>query len=361
MSAKKKIDFDQHSPFRRPDWRYERILKICANRDADGRVTPCPWGSGPYVKDFKRLYLADRGGTPQEKARVAQQLPGAYVAYMIYKQRNSSHDADRRLAFMLECRLLARQTNAEILAEMTDLGGLAETIDWYEAMFFNIRDRIEAHDWILDKALMPAIEEHRARAEAMANANARVPNQPLPPKYTVSDPYFDPLVKFLGYYGGPFVLELALSGFQNGSPATSREGTSTWLDRAMAIGIKERSVVAAREFEVSKYNVMELFQVHTQLMAIEKSDETDVNKNAQIHEAVSAMLGELKWATGTEGANMVNATRVGEFDNGAAELRDSEIHLLSAGKPPGTMKEVMEKRMREEKPQEAANGNSNVK
>ena len=92
-----------------------------------------------------------------------------------------------RRRWEVEARLLAGQTNAEI-ADRLGLGG--DTVEAYEAIFFAVRDRLAASDWVAACLLGVNLFEGFDAADS------------------------ELVMKILGYHGGPFVLDAYLDNQQ---------------------------------------------------------------------------------------------------------------------------------------------------
>ena len=314
-----RIDFSVWSPFRRPDWRFERVLEM-VQRETPGRTSK---RDDEYVQALRNFILRYRAYTGQPLDQLAFANPGLYWAYQIHDRR---HDDGARMAVMIEARILAGQNNVDIAKELCTI---PEVIDWYEKIFFNVRDRLHAHDWVVDHVLMPAFLESRISAQPGQNASKI--RQPL------AEAFFDPTLKFFAYFGGPFVLDFVLTGFRRGNRCRNREETGQWFDTYWANRLKQRSSEAVGTFEVNKYNVMQLFETHRELIKIEKSVDAQEGSENDYRKGVAGLLHDMRWAVGKDGEHMVEGTVLASYDKGAAELRDHEMMLLSAGRNPGTI------------------------
>jgi hypothetical protein len=93
--------------------------------------------------------------------------------------------------------------------------------------------------------------------------------------------------------------------------------------------------------------VTELFTVHAAIMQIEKSDESEKEKNNAVHRAVSAMVNHMPWATGDAGKQLVAGTPLAAADEAGAELRDDEMQGLSGDQLSVTIKQIGEKKFPE--------------
>ena len=320
----KNIAFERSNPVRRPDWRFERVLQLVEGHPKPVRASPY---DDVYVRGLRHFLLfakALAAGHKQEAKRqhLAYKHAGCYYAYQFYQFRNTStkHDVET-----IEARILARVSDEEIAAEF---GTEPEAIEWYEACFFNVRDRLQCHDWVLNRVLMPAADialgaplgEHQTA--------------------TYAKPFFDFTLKFFAYFGGNIILNHALSGFRRGVMPSSPEEAMAWYNGTGDLRTAQRMSDAVGTCDINKYNLTELLNFHARIREIEKSNDSVESKRDQLHRCVSAVMLELPWGVGDQGAENLRGTPAAGYDAGAAELRDHELLRLSAGGNPGTIEGV---------------------
>lgn len=322
------IDFEKYNPFRRPDWRFERVLSIVdqsvRTSGTCGRLTRF---DDQYTRELRKFLLKYRNKTGESRKLLGYAFPGLYWAYQAYEQRDAELS---KLATMLEARLLSGQSNEEIAKLQFTL---PDTAHWYELAFFNVRDRLEAHDWIIEHVLLPAYRRDMGAAQ-LADDDA---HRPLVPN--IVEPFFDSTLKFFAYYGGPYVLDIALTGFRRGTFARSPDEVFSWFDQQTRNVVRSKVTSAAAKLPVTRWNVMELLNVHTQIMAIEKSDSSRIKQDTTI-QTIEAMLKEIPWAFGRKRLEAVKGTLLEPLERSAAEPRDAELQLLSAGIDPGNAREL---------------------
>jgi hypothetical protein len=161
--------FQHCSFFRTPEWRWRRAQWLVTNgRNFSSRR------DDEATRDALRL-LRDMGGRrhrPRERT-LAKHHPEIWQAYHLWVSGGKTR-------LMVEARILARQLSATIEA-MTDVP--APVIDIFQALFFHVREHINARDWIL----MHAIGLKTLRGSVVPTAEF--------------------VLKTLAYHGGPVVLE----------------------------------------------------------------------------------------------------------------------------------------------------------
>jgi len=307
---------EECSPFRRPDWRLERVLQMVDRPDSS--VGRCTRRDDQYIKGLRNYIIRYRNADTEGRNKLAYTYPGIAWAYQIYEQRENEA---KRMAVTMEARILAGMTDEQICLEMHTI---PDTVKWYEKLFFDVRGRLQSLDWIMDHVLMPAYEQ------------SMVEHDTAPGTYKISEPHYDCTLKSFAYFGGQHVLEHMLTGFRRGVQAHSRESVGQWLDSYYIDRLRSRSGMAIATFQLSKYDVAKLFELHNQLIAIVRNADSQEQTAGQMHTAVSAFLGDFKLTVGEDGHKAIADTPLGEYDNAAAELRESEMLAVAAGQKPGT-------------------------
>lgn len=339
--AKLYVDFQKHNFFRRPEWRWDRVLNICDRYPSPGR---CTRRDDPFIRRAKEFLLRWRNEDNEgSREKLWFDYPGLYYAYDLHR-RIAEEPAG---AMFLQARLLARQTFEHIA---TALKTIPDTVRWYEALFFNVNDALDCRDWITGQVIMPAIMTyHNSAKQAAADDGPAVYKDS-----SVAKPFLDASLKLFAYFGGPFLVDLMIAGFQSGKPLTSQEDMSSWFDQHWSMTVRRRSAQAALQFEINKYNVLELFAVHTRIMEIERSEESQDQARTQTERHIKAMVEEIPWAVGDEGARAHEGTVLGRLDNMAAELRDDEVLLVASGKPVPGLADDFPERLPPPRKQQAA-------
>lgn len=309
-------DYQKNNFFRKPHWRWDRVLQMVDRYGQPGR---CTKRDDDFIRKARKFLLAWRDAEDEaEKERLFWERPGLYYAYQMREKVN----VDPEAAMFIEARLLARQ-KFDVIAK--NMSTIPETVQWYEALFFNVVDHLDARDWITKHVLMPAFTKHPNNV--IANHDGALPFKDS----TVAFPFMDASLKLFGYFGGPQLVDFMLAGFQSGKPLTGMDDLNNWLDANWSTTIRRRSAQAALSFEINKYNVLELFAIHTQIIQIERSEESADQARTTTEKHIKAMIDEIPWMVGKKGAKALEGTELGKYDEYAAELRDEEVMRLAAG------------------------------
>lgn len=287
-------DVDRFDPVREPDWRFNRIFEIV---DHEPQPLRSKTTDDEYVREMKSFILAYRAPNGISRKKHYTKFPGPYHAWQI-------HQASRpETPLLVKCRILAGQTNLEIANMM---GATPEAIDWYEKIFFHVRDRLDFPDWIVTHVLNPAQEGHHG-------VNAI------------------PLMTF-AYFGGPQALEYLISGFPGKARPQGPDDVGAFVMDAVMAGMARRGALAVNTFRANDKQVLQLLGMVARQQAARKTGD-GLSMPSELIQAVRAFLNKIKFSKGSEAAKEEQRTApdLYEADNLAAELRDDEIYEMANG------------------------------
>ena len=132
------LSFAIQGPFRTPKWRLERVVQLISHRSVRSRP-------GQYDDDYIQIYwrillaLAAAGDDEANRDAVFREYPDVCAAHRFHY----SPDLEQRQT--LEARLLTDETFEQIASRY---GVAPQVIDYYEKLFFDVRDRMHAKGWI---------------------------------------------------------------------------------------------------------------------------------------------------------------------------------------------------------------------
>jgi hypothetical protein len=313
--------YQKKSSRRVPEWRWNRAWKL-----ASGQPTPKPCASGDdlWVR-ATRKFILQYVNVPDKHDDLYAVNEDLFYAYELHQ--DSVDDPSETM--IIEACLLAGMNCGEI-AHLT--GDTADTVNWYTKVFFDVQPYLEQRYWIHKKVIVPAMLRNMG---AMGNS-IKVSKSGFSFQDTViARPFLDASLKLFGYHGGPILLDFLITQFRTGKGVTSHDDIDKFMDSQQNATIRRRSMQASQTFEINKYNVMELFEAHNKIMALEKGLDGSSTKQTTLERHVSSMLDEIPWTAGrNERDQKYNETPVAAFEAGsAAELRDDEIILASAKAP----------------------------
>ena len=309
-------------PFLRPDWRHSRVLKLISHLPVPKRTTR--WDD-QYIRTSRNFLLRWRKNE-EEREKLRAEYPGMYYAWQLYD--NPDEDTDMR--FIVEARLLAGQSYQEIA---NGVKTIPETIEYYEKLFFNVSDFREHHDWIVKQVLLPASDRFSENAQAN-NRSLSLLNMRTPP---VVRPHLDASLKYFSYFGGPVLCDYMISGFRRGVTCPTQQQIGDFFKDHYSLTTQMRATQAMMQFEINKYNVTQLFEVHNQILVIQSREKDQDTRHSQIEIHIRTMLEELPFVSGSQAEEIYDATALGVYDRSPHELNAEELILMGAGQRPPTL------------------------
>lgn len=316
---KNKIDevrnLKQLDPFLRPDWRHERVLQLL-DQPEENRTTR--WDDR-WIKGGRDFFHLWRRWDAAKRQKLLGRNPGLYYAYKVFQHLGT----DPNVPWMIEARLLAGQPMEEIARALRTC---PETVQWYEALFFNVSDALDAHDWLYNTVLQPAMDRFAQMA-----LPAKDDDTPMFKQAATIRPFLDYTAKYFALFGGPVLCDFIISGFRRGWPLRSLEDLPSWLDEQWSLTIRRRSLQAAMVFDVNKFNAVDLFATHARIIELQRNAESSDERRTLLEKHVHTMLQELPWVSGDAAREVFADTELGQWDNSSRELRDEELLLLGAG------------------------------
>ena len=293
---------NSQNPWRPPDWRWQRALNCLAGglpptERRDGREG-CIWirRSMKFLDAYRRCKHDERLLT-----ELAWRDPLMFWPHEFYHDESS-----RRFRFAIEARFLARQTNREIAFHA---GCAEELIEVYEAVFFNIRDKLKYKDYIVNSVFREAASRGIKGRDC------------------------DLLWKLAGYFHGPRVLDALISGFASPTWVTRAEDVGACFQDIAVKTIKRKAAIAALAVPVDSTTHMNLINAFVKFTDIERNSDSAGQASDQILQNIDAMLKSLPFGVGTRSEDHLQQNpAVAQFDHCAAELRSDELVNVAVGR-----------------------------
>jgi hypothetical protein len=254
------VDAWKFSPDRRPDWRYQRVCELI-DRDRPGRCRPFDDRPTRAMRDFLVQF---RVADAQQRQRLAKVYPGPSAAYALHQC------ADSDLRMTVECRILAGLSDEEIASKHA-LSAIA--VQWYEAIFFHVRDRMEALDWIIATVLNPER------------------SQLSPTQRTL---------KRIAYFLGPAALEYLLDLFGERKPDRTRDEILNSIDEHNRRTIHRKILLALEEPLRDDRTILPLLKAAMSKKYAAKTAEDSVMMTPEFMEGIQEFLKGVESLRGRE-------------------------------------------------------------
>jgi len=292
------IQFHANNPFRPANWRWERarLLREKLIRGVHSQNLD-PWINQAYRFQVKLARCRDDA----DRWDLMERWPDIYQAYLIYTQ--SGNDERNPLRFAIEARLLASESSSRI----GELSGIpAVVIELYERLFFNVKEKLDNPDYIVNCIIGPSVHSG------------------------LSDRDYDLLWKLLGYLYGPIIL----NSFIHSSGASFRPASQAEVDSCLAEDMKHslrrKATVIARTFSINPFSQSELLNVYARFLELERT--MDGGKAHDIIlQNIQVMMEKLPWQSAHLSVDQAGA---GKYDGGKAELRTDELLMIPMGSKP---------------------------
>jgi len=286
------------------DWRWRRanwLAQRCGTEKPSRR-------DDEHVRSARKFVVhRSSAGTEAQRDRLWRDNPWLWHAVELHE-----YGADcPELVLAIQARLLAGQSDEEIAKKQALQ---PPVVGLYARLFFDVRDRLEATDWIMRQAVAAPRGERERRALAAGGAAV---DEPAPLRL------YDRTVLMFSYFGGPEVANLFLAGLRR-SPIRDRAQLTGWLDGAFGDLVRRQSVQALARQDLGTDTVADAVLAHVRLLDA-ASHETGGNDLSRELGNVLELLGS-QW--GLAKAARPPAGSVPGREPSARELMDAAL-----GKP----------------------------
>jgi hypothetical protein len=285
------------NPMRAANWRWLRALQIDNGGPKPSRIMDGPEGFA-WIRRAVRLkrrhaLAANRPDALYSLARLDSPLFWAHSIWV---------DDKAPTRWAIEAHILAGESDDDI---SNKTGCSPETINAYEAVFFNVREKLDHREYVSNVV--------------MADAVAR----------GLTERQYDLLWKLFGYSGGPHVLDALIRKFSAVRKPQRAEEVSQFFQESAVNSMRHKAAVAALTVPINSHTQLPLIDSYVKYVEIERTTENAEKAQAGIVANIGAMLASLPFKMGTKldaaGDKMV------PFDNNAAELRSDELMIVAAG------------------------------
>lgn len=316
------FSYEHYNASRSPCWRWQRIMELVSS----GRR--CSSYDDEWVQKGRRFL----GDLRRAKGVVTNQLRGKHTgAALAYDIR---HNTNTRARTHMEAWILTGQSDVEIANR---IGTLPGTVRWYEALFFHVRDRLQARDWIYRSVLMVDSDAFRD-AEGKEVKDQRTAFRQL----------YDSTLKLFAFIGGTDLLQYTIEGF-NAVPQKPRGGSSvrSFSDAFIRESFRRAALsltgtVGIGGGEQDKEILFRMMSMHLSLQAQEAARASAHASGPQIDlgNHLQAAMSSIPFAIGVRAIKQLAGSPLLEYDALAAELTSDELIAVSGGAAPPAVEEI---------------------
>lgn len=289
------INLCEDSPLRPPDWRW---LRVNVYRDASRTM---PRSRRDRLTNHLIRFLNDWHACRDQfdKDDLKVEYEELAVAHNMY-----SCETGASSKWELESRLLANEETSSICSK---LSLRPETVDIYEKVFFNVKDRLQNRSWIINCVIGRSIH------------------------VGLTDRDFDLLWKMYGLFSGKFMLDLVTGklGLKMQHAGSEAEALSM-MREANEAQATMRASTALAVTPINGFTAAPMIQVEQAYRQIAK-DAAGVESTQVIMQKVNGVLSGLPWSVGAGTIKHPVLDIMGSADSLAAELRVQEMIGVANG------------------------------
>lgn len=299
--------FERSSSLRLVDWRKRHVDKLTRKKNARPNIRV----DDQYIQEAFTFFKIHRKITkskqfPSESARLDALCDALYgLNPGLFHAMVAADESTGAISGVVEARLLAGQSNEDIAlrVNMPPAG-----VEWYERIYYNVRDRLQATDYIHQIVLKDA--HNRTRLNNISRETA---------------------AKLMGFNHGPAALEVIISACDQGLLKPGYGASLVdYLEKMYEFLLIQRVQHVAQFAEIGEHNMQFLMEAHSRMRALRQQSQgiggqqtTDVAVLAALQQALGFRIGESI-------SDQPNDPRLA-YMNGAAELRARELQKLSQG------------------------------
>lgn len=290
------LHFMMQNPWRAPDWRWLRAQSI--HEETGHPATPrrdgpsgCKWIK--RAVRFFRLYntMDDYG-----RGQLALEMPALFWAHDVW------HRQDQPSRWAIEAHLLARETDKEIGWK---LGCAPEIIDAYEQIFFNVREKLDYKEYIINVVMGQSITRG------------------------LSERHYDLLWKLFAFSGGPHVLDSMIGRMVNATWCVRADDVSNFFQDTAINIMKKKAAVASLTVPINTNTHLNLIEAFVKYVEIERTTDSMGKAQDQIAANLHAMLGGMPF--GVASRKQDTTKMLPGYDQEAVELNADEMMVVGLG------------------------------
>jgi len=235
------LSFFPDHPLRAVNWRWR-----LASLQLELTIPKSQWSNDPWVQTAmqiqKQLYAGELSRLTRESDAAVRCIATAFQIW----------DDDQLNRSIIEARLLARES-FQTIAKKTGLP--VYTVKVYEALFFNVHDKLDHETYILSTAIGPSIQ------------------RPVMP-----DDFGD-ILKLVAYKRGPLYLEHLLQYGQGQSRPTDRQSVQQSFRDSVRSDVDVAAFLAALTMPVNDKTALDWLRLGVRTLRQQRRKRRDVNND----------------------------------------------------------------------------------
>jgi hypothetical protein len=296
-----KLERQRFDPYRPLNWRAEIAEeRVTARRTARHETDPWMTRYSAFYRQWRKFR------TLSERERLFDRYPDIYYA-------KTWADAADDFTVTLQSLLLTDMPLDEI-AMREDL--YLPAVEAFEALFYNVRDRLQNVSYIVRNAL------------SASRGNITLRDSPL-----LTDERRWACYRIFAYFGGPQALTYAISGFERRDDVNT-ERLREWSDNTFRSLLRRTTTLIAHAMEPRPANVMRMIELNLKSLELQQTERLASGGTAgpmrELCEMAGRLLEAVQWKIGPSDVdNMPQSER--ELRTSPFGLTALEADRLAAG------------------------------
>jgi hypothetical protein len=290
-------NMQRDSAFRLPDWRWRRAEEL----NSRARVTDRRLDDDAIARARQYIAESSTSGDKHDRLDLECKWGTLHEAYFLHSEKLTI-----RRRHELEARLLTGESLEHVAKKMMLS---LDIVRWYEALFFNVSDRLDNVSWIVNQVMPVTVHT------GMGNGD------------------YELIWKMFAYGGGEHVLEAAMLGFMGPRPKHADGARGFFRDRARHKMDMTNCVNMYTMQFPNTHTKIAFSELHTKYMDLEQKRQ-EGSEESLIREHLEAALRALPLSIGLRGRTIEGVG--GKIHDipyriGGMELRDRELLAVHAG------------------------------
>lgn len=302
------IMYERMSSRRLPRWRYNLIDSMLSRRP---KQEPVAGRDDEHLvegyKFFRIWRKFDRhSGSPLEVERLRRERLwdvnfGLYLATETFFRPGRDRSRD-----MLEAYILARQSDEWIADQLTMQ---PEEVQWYERLFFNVRDRLDKHRYVMDVVL-----------NNMGNVGIENFDGPT-------------VVKWFAYWAGTDIADIVADGYDKRTPAPGPDQDRIqFFFQHFAGQCAARASSGVHSVELGQWSFKDFSEYSLRIQElVQKKATEEGGLRSPLEDIAFIMSQSMPWGLGSTRRDVAQQSPVQAYFGHAAEPRVDELLRAAAG------------------------------
>lgn len=277
---------DADNPLRLPDWRMSLVneYRLHSRNEVPDDEDRLVVNYLDFTDQYKNM-----SGDRLALRKLRRMNPGMFDCFQL--EHNDTSD----LTTILEAYLLSGETYEDIAS---NLSILPQTVDYYESINFDVKGRLDRRMWLANYIINSA---RYKRQDATIRVQQNI------------------IYKLCALYGGPLMLEVMYTGFNNRMKPNHVDSIGTFMDDTIKDFIRARGAMAVRTLSSSdEDNMKEIMKLAHKIGSVIQEE-----KKSVFEENVSDVLEMMPWDIANKQARLAHPANI----HPSIELRASELFL----------------------------------